>query len=132
MAEDRCALDPDPRERRPDQVGLCLGRPKSAPGAAAVTIAGAVERDYAVLLGSNVDQTARLEILDHAAVAVQQDERLAAAALYIVQSDAIDVHEPAGRRIIALGLSGQQMIHDGRNRQRGDRDTNDVAGRRTC
>jgi hypothetical protein len=40
---------------------------------------GTVENDDPMVLGGQVDQSARLEILDHAAVAVQKDDHAAVA-----------------------------------------------------
>jgi hypothetical protein len=50
---------------------------------------------------------------------MQEHKRFAAAALHIVQPDAINGQEPAGRGVIALGLPGQKVIDQGRNRQGG-------------
>ena len=56
------------------------------------------------------------EILDHAAIAVQQHERLACAAFDIVQTNAADFDEPAGRRIVAFGLLRAFAIVERRDR----------------
>ena len=80
----------EPLEGFMDQVGLRFRRPKRAAGSLAVAISGPVENDYPILPGGLVEEAARLEILNHAAVAVQQNERLALAALDIVQSDSSD------------------------------------------
>jgi hypothetical protein len=72
----------------------------------------AVERDYPVLSGCPIDQSADLEVLDHASIAVQQDERNAFAALDVVELDTVHLDQPASRRIVALCLSRQAMVHD--------------------
>jgi hypothetical protein len=46
------------------------------------------------------------KILDHGAVAVEQHDRLALAALDVVQTYAINIEEPAHRRGLALGSPG--------------------------
>jgi len=47
----------------------------------------AVEHDHPVILGRQVNQAARLEILDHAAIAVKENQRPAIAAFHIVQTN---------------------------------------------
>ncbi len=66
------------QQRPVDQVGLRLGRPDRAARTPAVAISGAVEHDDPVGPGGFVQQPARLEVLDHAAIAVQQNQRRAA------------------------------------------------------
>ncbi len=53
---------------------------------------------------------------------MQQDERLALAALDVMQADAIDFEETTLRRISALGVLREPVVDEGRNRQRGDAD----------
>jgi len=57
-----------------DQIGLGLIRPNCAAGAAAVTKTGPVKSNHAVTRGCHCDQAARHEILDHAAIPVQQNK----------------------------------------------------------
>ena len=60
-----------------DQFGLGIGRPDDVARPVAVAEAGTVENDDPVVLGGEINQTAGFEILDHAAVAVQQNQRFA-------------------------------------------------------
>ena len=57
------------------------------------------------------------EILDHAAVAVQQDERRSRPALDVMHSGATHGQEPACRWIVPLRLPRQPMVHIGGERQ---------------
>ena len=79
----------------------------------------AVEHDYPVILGCQINQTARLEILDHAAIAVKENQRPTIAAFHIVQTNPVDVDEPPLRRIIALRLLGKLPVYDRCRRQKG-------------
>jgi hypothetical protein len=79
--------------------------------------AGTIESDDAIIFGGQVDQAAGFEILDHAAIAVQENQRRAGAAFDIVKPDAIDFQEPTGGRIIVLGILGQISVDQGRYRQ---------------
>jgi hypothetical protein len=56
-----------------DEFCLNIRRPYDVARAVAVAEAGTVEHDDPVVLGSEINQTAGFEILDHAAVAVQQN-----------------------------------------------------------
>ena len=76
-----------------------------------------VEDDNPMFLGGLVEQPTQLEILDHTAVAVQQNERLAFAALDIVQLDAIDLEELPFWRIKALGGLRASSINERRDRE---------------
>ena len=63
-----------------------------------------------------------LEVLDHAAVAVQQDERLAFATLDVVQPDTIDLEESTLGGIAALCILGKPSVDQGRDGEGGDAD----------
>ena len=63
-----------------------------------------------------------LEVLDHAAVAVQQNERLALAALDVVQADSIDLEESTLGGIAALGILGKPSVDQGRDGEGRDAD----------
>ena len=94
-----------------DDVGLSLRSPKRAARAIAVAVPGPIKGDDAVVLGGQVDKAARLEILDHAAIAVQQDQWLAFASLNVMDANSADFEEMAGRRILTLGLVREATIH---------------------
>jgi hypothetical protein len=99
-------------------IGLRLRRPDHRARPLAVAEARPIERDDAVLLRGHIEEAARCEILHHAAIAVQQHERLALSALDIVQTHAVDFDEAAGRRIVAFGLIGSMAIVNRGERQR--------------
>jgi hypothetical protein len=61
-----------------------------------------------------------LKILDHAAIAVQQHERLAWAAFDVMQTNTVHFDEPTGGRIVAFRLLGAFAIVKGRGRERAD------------
>ena len=59
-----------------DELGLGLRSPDGSAGARAVPETGTVKSDDAILSRGCFDHAARFEILDHAAVAVQEHDRL--------------------------------------------------------
>jgi hypothetical protein len=73
---------------------------------------GAIEHDYPVIVGRQINQTARLEILDHAAVAVKENKRPTIAAFHVVQTNPVDVEEPPPRRVIPLCFAGKVSVYD--------------------
>jgi hypothetical protein len=72
----------------------------------------AVEHDHSVVFRRQINQSTRLEILDHAAVAVKQDQRPTVSAFHIVETDPIDVDEPPSRGIVALRLLRKLPVYD--------------------
>src|SRR5215204_4059753 len=88
-----------------DEVGLSFRRPNRAAGTIAVAVSRSVKGDDTVVPGGHVNKAARLEILDHAAIAVQQDQWFAFASLNVMDANPADLKEMAGRRILALGLA---------------------------
>lgn len=125
VTQHRSVLDAEGDEGIMDKVCLLLRRPDDIPRPTAVPIAGTVKHDHAILLRGKRNETAGFKILHHAAVAMQQDQRLAVAAFDVVQSDAVDVDEPPLWRIAALGCFGQTMIYERGNRDRPDCCTED-------
>jgi hypothetical protein len=93
-----------------DEFGLGIRRPHHVARAVAVAESGTVENDDPVVLGSEINQTAGFEILDHAAVAVKKNQRLAGAPLNVVQPKAVDVEEAAGSRIVTLRFLRKMTI----------------------
>ena len=104
MAEDHCGARAQFRQSLVDQVSLRLRRPNPVAGARGVAVTGPVEGNYPVLCSGHVEQAARLEVLDHAAVAMQQHEGFAAPAFNVVQTHAVNFYEPTSRGIVPLGL----------------------------
>jgi hypothetical protein len=70
-----------------------------------------IETDDAITLGGYIDQAAGFEILDHAAIAVQQDQRRPRAAFDIVKMDAVYFQKLTSRRIVVFGGLGEAAIH---------------------
>jgi hypothetical protein len=79
----------------------------------------AVENDHPVVPRCQINQAARLEILDHAAIAVKENQRPAIAAFHIVQTNPVDVDELSLRRIIAQRFIGKMPVGDCRRRHNG-------------
>jgi hypothetical protein len=78
-----------------------------------VTKAGAIENNDSETFSSQLDQIARLEILDHAAVTMKKNERFARASLNIVKPNAVDVEEATGRRIVTRRFLRKMLVHEG-------------------
>ena len=117
MPEHESAVDAELLQRFEKQFRLCRRCPDNISGAIAVAVSRAIEHDDPVILGSQLDQAARFEILNHAAVAMEQYQRSARATLDIVKPDVIDLNESSGRRIVALCLFRKLLIDDCRNSQ---------------
>jgi hypothetical protein len=96
-----------------DQFGLGIGRPHDAARTLAMAEAGAIENDDPVILGSEVDQTAGFEVLDHASVAMQKHHRVACAPFDVVKPDAVHLKESARRRIVTFRFLREMSIDDG-------------------
>ena len=78
---------------------------------------GTIKNDNPVILGREIDQTAGFKVLDHAPIAVEQNHRVACAALDIMQPDAVDLQKATGRRIVALGFLRKISIGQGHRSQ---------------
>ena len=121
MSQDGRARDTELLQRPMQKVGLRIRRPDRSTGTLAVAIAGTVKDDDTIFLGGDVDEAARLEILDHAAIAVKQHERIALSTLHVMEPHPIHVEESPGRAVPALGRLGKLAVHDGRDGQRPNR-----------
>jgi hypothetical protein len=66
--------------------------------------AWAIKHDDAMILSSEVNQAAAFEILNHAAVAMQQDDRVACAPFDKMEAHAVHLNKLPSRRVISLGL----------------------------
>ena len=82
-------------------------------GAARCGQIGSVERDHAVLLRGQINQTAALKVFDHASIAMQQDQRRSCPALKVVQSHTVDCDKSANWRVHAFGFLGEIAVHAG-------------------
>src|ERR1700730_13180428 len=67
-----------------------------------VTKARAIDGDDAISLGQRHKYPADLKILNHGAVAVQQDERRSLASLEIMEVDSFNIEEAAGGLVFSL------------------------------
>lgn len=105
-----------------NQIGLGFGCPHGIARPFAVAVTWSIKNDDTITVGSHGDQAARFEILNHAAVAVQEHERLTNTPLDIMQANIVHIDEFSGRRIVALRFSGQPMIHDRADRKGRTRD----------
>lgn len=119
MAKDNRLRDAQLIEGLLEQVRLGIRSPDDVPWPRAMPKTGTIEHHDPVVLGCEIDQSTRDEILDHAAIAVKQDQRLASAAFQIVQANPLDVDEPTLRRIIALRFVREPPVYDCGSRNEG-------------
>ena len=115
MSENESTMHAKLLQRLEKQFSLCCGRPNNVSRPIAVAVPRAIEYDDPVIFGSQFDQAARNEILDHAAVAMEKNQRSARAALHVVNPDPIHLKESSSRRIVALCLFGKLPIEDCRS-----------------
>jgi len=87
-----------------DYVGLSAQRPDFTAWPVTVTEAGAIEGYGSEFPRSQIDETARFEILNHTAVAMQQHHRIAGASFGVMKADAIHFDKLASGRILLLGV----------------------------
>ena len=104
MSKHNCIGNSELYKGDPNQLGLGIGRPHHAARTFAVAETGTVENDNPVILGSEVDQTTGVEVLDHASVAVKKNHRSARTSFHIVKPDAIYFQKSTSRRIVVLRL----------------------------
>ncbi len=95
-------IDTELDKRVPEQPCVCSGRPQDA-WSRAVAVSGSVDDDDAVAFGEPAHQIADHKVLDHRAVAVDEDNRLTVATLKVVKSYPVDSQEFANRGMLALG-----------------------------
>ena len=95
MAEEHRAIDVQPAQRRVQQLRLRRRGPAPVMRPARAAVARPVEGDDAIVLGGAGQEPREHEVVDHRAEAVHEDQRRPAAALEVVQPDAIDVKETA-------------------------------------
>src|SRR5690349_15672114 len=118
MSENDGPLDSEALKRLPEQIRLHRRGPDNVPGARAMSEARAIEHNRPIRFGCQIDQTARFEVLDHAAIAMKKNERPAATTLHIVQANPVDLDEPSLGGIVALRLLGKLPIYEGRRGQK--------------
>ena len=101
-----------------DEVRLRLWRPNGSAWARAVAKPRTIEGNDAMRLRRHLDETARREILNHAAIAVQQNERFTRAPIDVVKLDVAYVHKFSRRRVFALGFFRERSVDQRRNAER--------------
>ena len=132
MPEDNCARDPNLRERLMDQLGLRLGGPRSfETSIATMAVSWAIKRDDAMLLGSKVDETARLKIRNHTAVTMQHTDRFPFPAVDVVEPNTVDFEKLADRRMVSLSPSRKLTVYESGDRQYAY-GSNSYCGRAVC
>ena len=103
VTNDHRPLDAQAFQRRAEQIGLRRWCPEPIARSAAVAETGPVEGNHAVIAGQPVHQAAGDEVRMRHGIAMDQHDRRAFAALDVVQVNAVNVDEAAGRRVVALG-----------------------------
>src|SRR5215203_23541 len=73
-----------------------------------------IKCNHPVVLCSQINQTAGLKVLDHAAVAMKQDQRGSCPSLHVMQTDTLHRNKSTPGRIAAFSLLGQPMIQKSR------------------
>src|SRR6185437_3899301 len=119
MPEHNRLLNIQPIKCLLEQICLHFRGPNNIPGPQAMSKSRTVEHDDPVILGRQIDQTARFEILDHAAIAVKKNQRPAIAAFHVMQINPVDVDEPSPRRVLALRFLGEMPVRDRCRRHKG-------------
>src|SRR5512134_3152440 len=105
MAVEHRTIDAESLQRVAQQRRLLLRRPHAIAGPCAVAEAGAIEGDHPMRFGE-WSEDAECDVLEHAAVAMQQDYWRALAGVYVMQANAIHGDELPLRRMPALGPPG--------------------------
>jgi hypothetical protein len=82
-----------------------------------MAVSWAIKSYDAMLLGSKVDETARLEIRNHTAVAMQQNDRFPFAAVDVVEPNTVDFEKLADRRIVSLSSFRKLTVYESRGHQ---------------
>ena len=121
MAKDGGTRNTELYKRFMEKVCLGFRSPDRAPWAIAVTEARPVKNDDTISSGGTMDQTATRKILDHASIAVQQDQGFAIALLDVVEAHAFNLNEFSHGRIITFSLFGGVAIHKRGDCEYGDR-----------
>jgi hypothetical protein len=93
-------------ERPVHEISLSFWCPHLRPWPARMTEARAIHGDDTISLGQRRKYPADLKILQHGAVAVQQDERRSLASLEIMEVDPFNIEEVAGRWVVPLRSPG--------------------------
>jgi hypothetical protein len=87
------SLDTQKREGSDQQFSLRFCRPGTVARALAMSEAGSVDCNRAVMFGSLIEEAADQDILDHCPITVQEDNRLPRSAGDVVKAHAIGRHK---------------------------------------
>lgn len=87
MTQDNGLGHTKPIKRCTEEIGLGLRAPHPAAWPRAVPIAGTVEHHDPVLARHHPNQSAGEEVLDHAAIAMQQNQRRSLATLQVMEGE---------------------------------------------
>src|SRR5689334_4924758 len=112
MAEKNSTPESQASKGMAEQGSLGARSPNLTSRSVAVPKAWAVEDDHSVFLRSRLNEAARGEILNHAAVSMQHDERLSCPIFDIMQPNAVHLDETAHRRISALRALRKLTVHN--------------------
>jgi hypothetical protein len=110
MAENDCAWRIDFFKSAGNEVGLCFGCPDCAAGPLAVTKSRSVKGDHAVFFRCQIDQPAGFKVLDHAAVAMQEDQRSSRPPLNVVEAQTVHCYESSERRVPPFSFMGKPPV----------------------
>jgi hypothetical protein len=94
-------------------TALLTTRPDHVAGPITVAKPGSIKNDDPIVSGGQIDQSARVKILNHAAIAVKKDERFARASFHVMKPDSVDQQEFAEWRVIARGFPGEMAVRQG-------------------
>jgi hypothetical protein len=86
------------------EVSLRFRCPDCAAGPATVTKSGSVECDHAVFLRGQINQPAGLKVLDHAPVAMQEDQWSSRPPLNVVEANTVHRDESSEGRVTTLSF----------------------------
>jgi hypothetical protein len=72
-----------------------------------------IEGNNSVLFCSEIDQTARLKVLNHTSVAMEQDKRWSRSPLNVMEPNPLDCDEASRWEVTTLGSLRKNVIHNG-------------------
>jgi len=114
MPQNHGPCNPKLLKRSLEQTGLCVRSPDPVARARAVPISGTVKDDDAMLPCRQINKSAGGEILDHAAVAMQENQHRTLALLNVMEADAIHLDKTPKWGVMCLGPSGKPLIDKSR------------------
>ena len=103
-----------------EQVREGYKRPDGAARPVAVTKSWPIEGDNAILLRSQINYTARFEVLNHTSIAVKKDERRPGSSFNVMKPNTVNRNEESRWRVTTLSLLCENAIQNGRRRETHD------------